>query len=49
MCEKCDEIDQKIEKYTRIAHGVTDQLTLDRLKAAVAEMTAEKAALHPQE
>jgi hypothetical protein len=48
MYDKCEAIDQKIEQYTRVARGVTDQLTLDRIRAAVAEMTVEKAALHPQ-
>jgi hypothetical protein len=47
MCAKCKAIDQKIEQYARIARGVTDQLTLDRITAAVAEMTAEKVVLHP--
>jgi hypothetical protein len=48
MCEKCVEIDHKIEQYARIARSVTDQLTLDRIKSAVVEMTAKKVALHPQ-
>lgn len=46
MCDKCKAIDHKIEQYTRIARGVTDQLTVVRIKAAVAEMTAEKVAMH---
>jgi hypothetical protein len=48
MCDKCEAIDQKIEQYKRIARSITDQLTLDRIKAAVAEMTADKVARHPQ-
>jgi hypothetical protein len=49
VCDKCEAIDQKIEHYERIERGVSDQLTLDRIKTAVAELTAEKVAMHPQE
>jgi hypothetical protein len=47
MCEKCVEIDEKIEHYQRLSSGVTDQPTLDGIKELIAEMSARKAALHP--
>ena len=47
MCEKCESIDQKIEQYTQIARVITDQLTLDRIKAMVADLTAKKMGMHP--
>jgi len=46
MCEKCEAIDQKIEQYKQIAGVITDQLTLDRIKAMVADLTAKKVAMH---
>jgi hypothetical protein len=47
MCDKCVELDQKIAHYQRISLAITDQLTLDRIKAAVEQLQAAKAALHP--
>ena len=47
MCEKCEAIDQKIEQYKQIAGVITDQLTLDRIKAMVADLTAKKMGMHP--
>jgi hypothetical protein len=47
MCDRCVEVDDKINHYKRIAASITDQTTLDRIKQVVAEMKAEKASLHP--
>jgi hypothetical protein len=49
MCDKCDELDRKIEHYNRIAGSINDQLTIDRIKELVEEMHAAKAALHPDQ
>jgi len=49
MCEKCVAIDRKIEHYERLCLSVSDQLTIDRIKALVAEMKAQKAKFHPDE
>jgi FAD/FMN-containing dehydrogenase len=49
MCDKCLELDGKIEHYQRISASLTDQLTLDRIKEMVEKMKAQKAALHPEQ
>jgi hypothetical protein len=46
MCDKCVELDTKIEHYERIRATISDPLTVDRIKELVTEMKAEKAALH---
>jgi hypothetical protein len=48
MCDNCEAIDQKVEHYERVARGVTDQLTIERMKALIKEMHEQKAALHPE-
>jgi hypothetical protein len=48
MCDKCVELDGKIEHYERISASIGDQLTIDRLTQLVEQMKAQKAALHPQ-
>jgi hypothetical protein len=47
MCEKCVEIDKTIERYRQIKRSIMDQLTVDRTKELIAELEAQKAALHP--
>jgi len=47
MCEKCAELDRKIEHYERISFLIGDQLTVGRIKELVAKMKSEKAELHP--
>jgi len=49
MCNKCTELDDKIEHYKRIATYVTDQLTLDGIAGLIKQMTTEKAALHAEQ
>jgi beta-phosphoglucomutase-like phosphatase (HAD superfamily) len=48
VCEKCLEIDAKIATYQRIASSITDQPTIDGAKQLVADLQAQKAALHPE-
>jgi hypothetical protein len=48
MCEKCDEIDQKIERYRQVQRTILDQVTVDRAKEMVTELQARKVALHPE-
>jgi hypothetical protein len=48
MCEKCVEIDGRIEHYQNLSSLVTDQRTLDAIKLLIARMEAEKQALHPE-
>jgi len=47
MCEKCAELDRKIEHYERISALIGDQLTVGRIKQLVANMKVQKAELHP--
>ena len=49
MCEKCREIEKKIERYRRLAEQVTDQEFSERSKGAIAALEAQKAALHPEQ
>ena len=48
MCDKCIELDGKIERCERIAASISDQLTIDRIKELMEQTKAQKAALHPQ-
>jgi len=48
MCDKCIELDDKIEHYERISVSINDQVTIDRIKKLVEQMKAQKAALHPE-
>jgi hypothetical protein len=48
MCEKCDELDKKIEHYRRILLSIGDQITVDRIKAMIGDLQAQKATLHPE-
>jgi hypothetical protein len=47
MCEKCAELDNKIEHYQLLSSRINDQLTLDAINELIERMKAEKAALHP--
>jgi hypothetical protein len=49
MCDKCIQLDKKIEHYERLASGMADELTLERLRESVREMGAHKTALHPEQ
>jgi hypothetical protein len=46
MCEKCKELDQRIEHYRRLSQSVTDQPTIDRFKEAIGDLIDQKVALH---
>ena len=35
MCEKCQELEKKIERYRRIAFSINDPLTIDRLNQLI--------------
>lgn len=48
MCEKCVEIDKRTERYRRLLLGVGDQVTVDRAKELIADLEAQKIALHPE-
>ena len=47
MCEKCVEIDKKIEHYNWVAAQVGDKRTLQGIDELIQQHKAEKRALHP--
>jgi hypothetical protein len=47
MCDKCDELEKKIEHYRSITTRITDQKTIEGLKALIEACLAQRAALHP--
>jgi hypothetical protein len=49
MCDKCVELDKKIERYRMVSSSVADQLTIDRIKGLIADLQAQKATLHPEQ
>jgi hypothetical protein len=49
MCDKCVEIDEKVEHYRRLVALITDQLTNERLGELIADLLAQKVALHPEQ
>jgi hypothetical protein len=49
MCDKCAELDGRIEHYRRIAASISDQLTITRIKELVAKLETQKAELHPEQ
>jgi len=48
MCDKCIELDDRIELYRRISEPINDQLTIDRIKELIKALQCQKAALHPE-
>jgi hypothetical protein len=49
MCDKCQELEKKIERYRKIAFSINDQLTIDRFNQLIKDTEAEKAKLHPNQ
>ena len=49
MCDKCVEVDKKIEHYRRILLSIGDQITFERLEALIADLREQKATLHPEQ
>jgi hypothetical protein len=47
MCEKCQPIDAQLERYRRLYAMVTDRQTSEGIKRLIAELEANKKALHP--
>jgi hypothetical protein len=46
MCEKCKELDEKIEQYRRLSQSATDQPTIDRFKELIRDLYEQKIAFH---
>jgi hypothetical protein len=49
MCEKCKELDEKIARYVGLSASITNQPTVERFMAPIAELEARESALHPEE
>lgn len=49
MYEKRDPIDERIERYQRLAKSINDPQTTDGIARLVAEPEGQKKALHPEE
>jgi len=49
MCDKCDELDKKIERYSRMLLSIGDQITVERIKALIGELQTQKATIHPEQ
>jgi hypothetical protein len=48
MCEKCKQIDDRITHFRKMATYVVDRPVLDSFAIAIANLEADKAALHPK-
>jgi hypothetical protein len=49
VCEKCVEIDSKIEHYKAMRSRILDKITVDGISDLIAELEAKKAELHPDQ
>jgi hypothetical protein len=48
MCEKCIELDSKIERYRDIASKMTDEAMIRGINVLIARAKVQKAVLHPE-
>jgi hypothetical protein len=49
MCDKCDELDKKIEHYRSIAARILDQPTIEQIEKLIDAAIAKKSELHTKE
>jgi hypothetical protein len=49
MCDRCVEIDDRIEHYLHLARMIDDKDALEGIKQLIEQMNAEKTALHPEQ
>ena len=49
MCDRCIELDKKIEHLQTLAARVQDQMTTDGIAQLVRELRDEKKKLHPDQ
>jgi hypothetical protein len=47
MCQKCGQLDRKIEHYSRLSSWITDEQTIEEIRFFIEKLRAQKAALHP--
>ena len=49
MCEKCAEIERRVDRYRMMQSQVTDKQVLTGLAALIAELLKMEAELHPEQ
>ena len=49
MCDKCQELEKKIERFRRLTLSINDPLTIDRFNQLISDTKAEKAKLHVEQ
>jgi hypothetical protein len=49
MCDKCVELDSKIEYYRLLVSRITDQPLLDGIRELIERTQAQRLALHPEQ
>jgi hypothetical protein len=47
MCDKCTELDKKIDRYEELSGWVIDKTALEGIHFLIAKYKAERKALHP--
>jgi hypothetical protein len=47
MCEKCIDIDKKIERYRQMLSRINDQVAVTGINELISELLAKKTELHP--
>jgi hypothetical protein len=48
MCDKCVEVDKKIDRYRKILKQVSDEPSRERLQQFIAECVGEKIGFHTE-
>lgn len=49
MCEKCIELDRKIEHYRKLSTWVLDEPAQEGIRFLISKYVADKKALHPEQ
>ena len=49
MCDKCVELNEKIEHYRKLASAVSDRITVERIADLIKAMEAKKVQFHPEQ
>ena len=47
MCKKCSDINDRIARYRELWRSLTDRLAMDGIDRLIANLEAQKLALHP--
>ena len=49
MCEKCQPLDDQLQRYWRLGAQITDRQASEGIKKLIADLEAKKKALHPDQ